>query len=147
MLIFYKQNAPDLFSRKEDDTQEKTFAPLMINILLDQHSSVASLGQQAIIAVVSVLREDQNLLQVIDSEIHKGLIEGLMAIVDGKIKRQQQTIEEEGGRRVSVDEIERRRSSLSAAPGFETSHAADDDFDQGEISLAKITCISVSFAF
>ncbi|KAG1048929.1 hypothetical protein G6F43_008718 [Rhizopus delemar] len=136
-------NAPDLFSRKEDDTQEKTFAPLMINILLDQHSSVASLGQQAIIAVVSVLREDQNLIQVIDSEIHKGLIEGLMAIVDGKIKRQQQTIEEEGGRRVSVDEIERRRSSLSAAPGFETSHAADDDFDQGEISLAKITCISL----
>lgn len=104
----------------------------MINILLDQHSSVASLGQQAIIAVVGVLREDEQLIQVIDSEIYKGLIEGLMAIVEGKSKRQ------------SVDETERRRSSLSSA-GFETQ--TEDDLDQGEISLAKITCISVSCYF
>ncbi|RCH88951.1 Serine/threonine-protein phosphatase 4 regulatory subunit 1, partial [Rhizopus stolonifer] len=127
MLLYFYKNAPELFSRK-DNIQEKTFVPLMINILLDQHSSVASLGQQAIIAVVGVLREDEQLIQVIDSEIYKGLIEGLMAIVEGKSKRQ------------SVDETERRRSSLSSA-GFETQ--TEDDLDQGEISLAKITCISL----
>lgn len=106
----------------------------MITILLDQNSAVASLGQQAIITVVSMLREN-DMKDLIDSEIHKGLIDGLMAIVDGKSKRPH--FED---RRVSIDnEIERRRSST---PGFEST---EDEFDQGEVSLAKVTCISVSF--
>ncbi|CEI92140.1 hypothetical protein RMCBS344292_06411 [Rhizopus microsporus] len=127
ILLYFYKNTPCTFTRKEDSTQDKSFAPLMITILLDQNSAVASLGQQAIITVVSMLREN-DMKDLIDSEIHKGLIDGLMAIVDGKSKRPH--FED---RRVSIDnEIERRRSST---PGFEST---EDEFDQGEVSLAKI---------
>ncbi|KAG1175286.1 hypothetical protein G6F70_000884 [Rhizopus microsporus] len=132
ILLYFYKNTPCTFTRKEDSTQDKSFAPLMITILLDQNSAVASLGQQAIITVVSMLREN-DMKDLIDSEIHKGLIDGLMAIVDGKSKRPH--FED---RRVSIDnEIERRRSST---PGFEST---EDEFDQGEVSLAKVTCISL----
>lgn len=103
--------------------------------------------------------------QVIDCEIFKGVIEGLMLIVNGKRKppqRQPESDEQDEDNRsealkyhrVSIDDdpaSERRRSS--STPGFEASlnihHApsSDDDVDQGEISLAKITCISVGFFF
>lgn len=150
-----------MFSSSDDSiAQEKTFAPLIIRILLDQSSAVASLGQQALVSVVTELRRlsDGNPLfqQVIHSEIFKGVIEGLMMIVDGKRKTPRAQDEEETDdsykkHRVYIDDghSERRRSSVT--PGFETSlnihHAppSDDDFDQGEISLAKITCISVRF--
>lgn len=159
-----------MFSNSDQSTpQEKTFAPLIIRILLDQSSGVASLGQQAIVSVVTELRrsseQDPVFQQVINCEIFKGVIEGLMLIVDGKKKPprtngQGEEVDEDlhGDRaealkyhRVSIDDgptSERRRSS--ATPGFETSlnihHAppSDDEFDQGEISLAKITCISVN---
>lgn len=158
-------------SENSTTPQEKTFAPLIIRILLDQSSGVASLGQQALVSVVTELRKlsDQNPLfqQVIHCEIYKGVIEGLMLIVDGKKKppRAQDEEEEEEGsssassasalkyHRVSIDEgVSEQRRRSSATPGFESSlnihHAPpssdDDDFDQGEISLAKITCISVS---
>ncbi|RCI04856.1 Serine/threonine-protein phosphatase 4 regulatory subunit 1 [Rhizopus stolonifer] len=146
--------------------QEKSFAPLIIRLLLDQSSGVASLGQQAIVSVVTELRTlaDQNHLyqQVIDCEIFKGVIEGLMMIVDGKKKSPRLQDEENNMdpgaqrdealeyHRVSIDDgpaSERRRSSIT--PGFETSlnvhhaSASEDDYDQGEISLAKITCISL----
>ncbi|KAI9255493.1 armadillo-type protein [Sporodiniella umbellata] len=127
MLLYFYKNAPELFIRKEG-VQEKTFVPLMISILLDQHSSVASLGQQAIIAVVGVLREDEQLIQVIDSEVYKGLVEGLMSIVDGKTKR------------TDINETEGRRSSISSE-GLEAQ--TEDDIHQGEMNLAKITCISL----
>jgi hypothetical protein len=156
-----------MFSSSDPSTtpQEKSFAPLIIRLLLDQSSGVASLGQQAIVSVVTELRklseETPVFQQVIDCEIFKGVIEGLMLIVNGKRKppqRQQELEDDEDNRsealkyhRVSIDDgptSERRRSSTT--PGFETSlnihHApsSDDDLDQGEISLAKITCISVS---
>jgi serine/threonine-protein phosphatase 4 regulatory subunit 1 len=162
-----------MFSTTTDTPQEKTFAPLIIRILLDQSSGVASLGQQALVSVVTELRKlsDQNPLfkQVIHCEIFSGVIEGLMLIVDGKKKpprAQDEEEEREGGEegsssssaglkyhRVSIDEgVSEQRRRSSATPGFESSlnihHAppssSDDDFDQGEISLAKITCISVS---
>jgi serine/threonine-protein phosphatase 4 regulatory subunit 1 len=157
-----------MFSSSDPVTtpQEKSFAPLIIRLLLDQSSGVASLGQQAIVSVVTELRrlseENPVFQQVIDCEIFKGVIEGLMLIVNGQRKPPQRQHEagedDEDNRsealkyhRVSIDDgptSERRRSSTT--PGFETSlnvhHApsSDDDFDQGEISLAKITCISVS---
>lgn len=151
-----------MFSSIDESTpQEKTFAPSIIRILLDQSSGVASLGQQALISVVTELRRlsDTNpiYLQVIYYEIYKGVIEGLMLIVDGKNKSPRIQDEEDIGNneslkyhRVSIDDglTERRRSSVT--PGFESSlnihHAptSEDDFDQSEISLAKITCVSVS---
>ncbi|KAG2205706.1 hypothetical protein INT47_008063 [Mucor saturninus] len=159
LLYFYK-NLPAMFSSSDDSiAQEKTFAPMIIRILLDQSSAVASLGQQALVTVVTELRrlsdERSNGLfqQVIHSEIFKGVIEGLMMIVNGKRKTPRAEDEEESEEhkkhRVYPDTStggERRRSSVT--PGFEASlnihhQAVDDDFDQGEISLAKITCISL----
>lgn len=144
-----------MFSSSDDSiAQEKTFAPMIIRILLDQSSAVASLGQQALVSVVTELRrlsDEKNGLfqQVIHSEIFKGVIEGLMMIVDGKKKtpraEDEDDTEEHKKHRVFSDG-ERRRSSVT--PGFEASlnihhQGVEDDFDQGEISLAKITCISV----
>lgn len=146
-----------MFSSSNDSiAQEKTFAPMIIRILLDQSSAVASLGQQALVSVVTELRRlsDENGLfqQVIHSEIFKGVIEGLMMIVEGKRKtpraEDEDETEEYKKHRVYLDG-ERRRSSVT--PGFETSvnvhQHVEDDFDQGEISLAKITCISVKLLF
>ncbi|KAI8638998.1 armadillo-type protein [Parasitella parasitica] len=169
ILLYFYKNLPAMFSHSDQtSTQEKTFAPLIIRILLDQNSGVASLGQQALVAVVTELRrlsdQDPVFQRVINCEIFKGVIEGLMLIVDGKKKlpKTNGQDDEEGGdlqgdeaealkyHRVSIDDgltSERRRSS--ATPGFETSlnvhHAppSDDEFGQGEISLAKITCISL----
>ncbi|KAI9363798.1 armadillo-type protein [Pilaira anomala] len=161
LLYFYK-NVPAMFASNNESTQEKTFAPLIIRILLDQSSGVASLGQQALISVVSELGRlsegNEIFKQVLYSEVFEGVIEGLMLIVDGKKKAPRALDEEEEAtnealkyHRVSIDDSgpsERRRSSTTT-PGFEPSlnihHAppSDDDFDQGEISLAKITCISL----
>ncbi|KAG2236492.1 hypothetical protein INT48_003283, partial [Thamnidium elegans] len=159
LLYFYK-NVPAMFTSNDESLQEKTFAPLIIRILLDQSSGVASLGQQALISVVSELGRlsESNILfkQVLYSEIFKGVIEGLMLIVDGKRKPPRALDEEEEAtnealkyHRVSMDEGPTGRRRSSVTPGFEPSlnihHAppSDDDFDQGEISLAKITCISL----
>ncbi|CAO3655028.1 unnamed protein product [Mucor hiemalis] len=160
LLYFYK-NAPNMFSTNDESTtQEKTFVPLIIRILLDQSSGVASLGQQALVSVVTELRRlsggNPLYQQVIHCEIFKGVIEGLMLIVDGKKKPPRIQDEEEAENneslqyhRVSIDDGITERRKSSATPGFETSinvhHApsSDDDFDQGEISLAKITCISL----
>lgn len=163
-----------MFSSEDEATpQEKTFVPLIIRILLDQSSGVASLGQQALVSVVTELRRlsagNPVYQQVIHCEIFKGVIEGLMLIVDGKKKPPRLQDEEEAAaaaaasssaenseslnyHRVSIDEgITGQRRKSSSTPGFETSlnihHApsSDDDLDQGEISLAKITCISVKY--
>lgn len=166
LLYFYK-NAPNMFSSEDEATpQEKTFVPLIIRILLDQSSGVASLGQQALVSIVTELRRlsagNPVYQQVIHCEIFKGVIEGLMLIVDGKKKPPRLQDEEEASaasaenneslkyHRVSIDDgITEQRRKSSATPGFETSlnihHApsSDDDLDQGEISLAKITCISL----
>jgi hypothetical protein len=122
--------------------------------LLDPNSGVASLGQQAIITAITELYETyerEASRQVVDSEIFKGVIEGLMEIVNGKVKLPRLEDEEQHQQyhRVSIDETndDRRRST----PGFETSlhHVvpSDDEIDQGEITLAKITCISVKYHY
>ncbi|KAI8875612.1 ARM repeat-containing protein, partial [Backusella circina FSU 941] len=145
-------NAPTQFSTHDENTpQEHSFAHLFINVLLDPNSGVASLGQQAIITAITELYETcsrETSRQVVDSEIFKGVIEGLMEIVNGKVKppRLEEEQQQQQYHRVSIDETnndERRRST----PGFETSlhHVvpSDDEIDQGEVTLAKITCISL----
>lgn len=125
---------------------------MLIRLLLDQSSGVASLGQQAIYVIVTELTQlsSEVYLKVIHREIFEGVIEGLLLIIDGKQKSPRAQDEQHHIHRISVDEgIHRRRSS--ATPGFETSlnvhHAtpSEDELDQGELSLAKIACISVSF--
>ncbi|KAI8326855.1 armadillo-type protein [Choanephora cucurbitarum] len=161
VLLYFYKNAPTMFSSKP---QEKSFAPLIIRLLLDQSTGVASLGQQAVVSVVTELRalSDQNSAyqQVIDCEVFKGIIDGLMSIIDGKRKSPRLQDEEDQNdinrdealryHRVSIDDDPATRSRRpSTTPGFESSlnvhHASafEDEFDQGEISLAKITCISL----
>ncbi|KAI8384178.1 armadillo-type protein [Blakeslea trispora] len=160
VLLYFYKNAPAMFSSKP---QEKSFAPLIIRLLLDQSTGVASLGQQAVVSVVNELRalSDQNPTyhQVIDSEVFKGIIDGLVSIIDGKRKSPRLQDEEDQQdpnrdelryHRVSIDDVTARPRRPSTTPGFEASvnvhHASssfEDEFDQGEISLAKITCISL----
>lgn len=64
------------------------FAPLLIEFLLDQNSSLASLGQQCIVSVASELaskgKHHELYRDLLDTEIFEGVVLGLMAIVDGK---------------------------------------------------------------
>lgn len=64
------------------------FAPLLIEFLLDQNSSLASLGQQCIVSVASELaskgKQHELYRDLLDTEIFEGVVLGLMAIVDGK---------------------------------------------------------------
>lgn len=71
----------------------KKFAPLLISLLLDQNSNLASLGQQCIVSVAAELAStpqeskrgelDQYLL---DTEIFDGIVMGLIDIVEGKLQ-------------------------------------------------------------
>jgi hypothetical protein len=124
----------------------------MLNrLLLDQSSGVASLGQQAIVMTVTELTQlsSENPLysKVIHNEIFDGVIEGLLLIIDGKNKSPRAQDDQAQQHRISIDEgIHHDRRRSSATPGFETSvhvHHSDNDLDQGELSLAKIACISV----
>lgn len=127
---------------------------MLIRLLLDQSSGVASLGQQAIGTIVNELTqlstENPVYIQVIHHEIFQGVVEGLLLIIDGK-QKSPRVLDEQQQQQQHIqrpDNQDRRRSSTT--PGFETSlnvhHAttSDDELDQGELNLAKIACISVS---
>ncbi|KAI9315825.1 armadillo-type protein [Dichotomocladium elegans] len=101
------------------------FAPLLIDFLLDQNSSLASLGQQCIVSVASELaspRDGENALlykHLLDSEIFEGVVLGLMGIVDGK------------SRQSDYDDLQ------------DSHDRGADEVDQGEINLAKMMCLSL----
>lgn len=93
------ENAPQPETQQPSDHDQKTmtddlhipqyaFAPLLIEFLLDQNSSLASLGQQCIVSVASELaskgKHHELYRDLLDTEIFEGVVLGLMAIVDGK---------------------------------------------------------------
>lgn len=127
---------------------------MLIRLLLDRSSGVASLGQQATVTIVTELTQlsKNNPLysKLIHREIFQGVIEGLLLIIDGKQKSPRaQDEDQDVNRRLSVDTCNLNRRRSSTTPGFETSlnvhHAppSDDELEQGELSLAKMACISV----
>ncbi|KAI7878973.1 ARM repeat-containing protein [Lichtheimia hyalospora FSU 10163] len=100
------------------------FAPLLIEFLLDQNSSLASLGQQCIVSVASELaskaKHHELYRDLLDTEIFEGVVLGLMAIVDGKPRQ--------GDYDQALDNHEK---------------SSADEMDQGEINLAKMMCLSL----
>lgn len=110
----------------------RLFAPLLIEFLLDQNSTLASLGQQCIVSVASELastrgtQDEEKCMQLLDSEIYDGIVLGLMRIVEGRQRPQKEMEDQE---------------DLDEADGFQSSV---DDENQGEINLAKMMCLSVS---
>jgi hypothetical protein len=155
----------------DDDLQEnkspttphipaKKFAPLLISLLLDQNSNLASLGQQCIVSVATDLASsapdsERGVLDryLLDTEIFDGVITGLMDIVHGRTRHEDKTDDDEHlSANLSATSIDNNTSKEtpavgimrrpSATPGFEPSSVADDS-TQGEINLAKMTCLSV----
>ncbi|CAO3598886.1 unnamed protein product [Absidia cylindrospora] len=69
----------------------KTFAPLLVSLLLNQNSGLASLGQQCIVSLATTLsstpieseRADLN-RYLVETELYDGVVMGLMDIVHGK---------------------------------------------------------------
>lgn len=120
------------------------FAPLLIEFLLDQNSSLASLGQQCIVSVATELanaKETENeeyYKKLLDVEIFEGIVMGLMTIVDGRTRHAENDSHDMDNERSSEE-----RSSNFDEGGFMGHHPSADDVDQGEINLAKMMCLSV----
>ncbi|KAL0097887.1 armadillo-type protein, partial [Phycomyces blakesleeanus] len=128
----------------------RVFSAILIEFLLDQNSSLATLGQQCIVSVASELAavtgpEEEIYRGLLETEIFEGVVMGLMPVVEGK-SRQADDDERSRQNPGSNDEevYIRRRSSAS---GFESSNyphtASAEDVDQGEINLAKMMCLSL----
>lgn len=167
-----KQNGPDDTFVEPPPTSlknghhipPKKFAPVLIALLLDQNSNLASLGQQCIVAVAEELastpadsdRADLN-RYLLDSEIFDGVLMGLMDIVHGKkqLDKELNTEGEEEGLSADLSAASLNKDSLttattgmirrpSATPGFEASISThEEDTRQGEINLAKMMCLMV----
>ncbi|KAI9275586.1 armadillo-type protein [Phascolomyces articulosus] len=119
---------------------QHVFAPLLIEFLLDQNSSLASLAQQCIVSVATELAagkgtEDEELYRkLLDVEIFEGVVLGLMSIV-GKSRQLENDQSQDGsGNQDGV---------YDEASGFMNHHPSADEVDQGEINLAKMMCLSL----
>ncbi|KAI8336174.1 armadillo-type protein [Chlamydoabsidia padenii] len=148
----------------------KKFAPLLILILLDQNSNLASLGQQCIVSIATELAStspdsERAVLDryLLDTEIFDGVILGLMDIVHGRTNHTQEEQQHENSDKKYKDDDDSLSANLSATsinkdspssgtsiirrpsatPGFEPSSQTTDDSSQGEINLAKMTCLSL----
>lgn len=158
-----EKNAPPSTTITEHHIPGKKFAPLLTELLLDQNSNLASLGQQCIVSVAAELAStppdsDRAALDrfLLDTEIFDGVVMGLMDIVHGKssIQQQQQQQQQDDDENqlsanlsaTSIGTIQRRPSTTT---GFESSSPAaaispvDEDSRQGEINLAKMMCLTV----
>jgi hypothetical protein len=154
---------PTPFLKHDHHIPPKTFAPVLIALLLDQNSNLASLGQQCIVAMAEELastpadsdRADLN-RYLLDTEIFDGVLMGLMDIVHGKKTQLDKPIEEEQqeeeGLSADLSAASLNKDSLttavirrpSATPGFETNISThEEDTRQGEINLAKMMCLMV----
>ncbi|KAI9306791.1 armadillo-type protein [Cunninghamella echinulata] len=103
----------------------KKFAPLLISLLLDQNSNLASLGQQCIVSVAAELAStpqeskrgelDQYLL---DTEIFDGIVMGLIDIVEGKLQHRIPNIDENDNDTLNnggeSDDMKQQEDHLSA---------------------------------
>ncbi|KAI7849453.1 armadillo-type protein [Circinella umbellata] len=118
---------------------QHVFAPLLIEFLLDQNSSLASLAQQCIVSVATELAagkgtEDEELYkQLLDVEIFEGVVLGLMGIV-GKSRQLENDHPQDGSS---------GNQDFDEASGFMNHHPSADEVDQGEINLAKMMCLSL----
>ncbi|KAG0192959.1 hypothetical protein DFQ28_006991 [Apophysomyces sp. BC1034] len=114
----------------------RSFAPLLIECLLDQNSVLAVLGQQCVVSIAKALESEHTPLgqRLLDSEIYDGIVMGLMAIVNGKrrLSHTEHSIPKDTVRRPSV-------------PGFEAKQPEPEE-DQDDANLAKMTCLSVMAA-
>lgn len=120
------------------------FVPLLIEFLLGQNSSLASLGQQCIVSVATELanpkdtENEEYYKKLLDVEILDGVVSGLMTIVDGKARHPESDAHDMDNEGSSEE-----RSNNFDEGGFIGHHPSADDIDQGEINLAKMMCLSV----
>ncbi|CAO3616526.1 unnamed protein product [Mucor hiemalis] len=171
IIYFYYENAPPLV---EEDPAGSTitrlyiprnaFAPTVIEFLLDQNTTLASIAQQSIVNVASELADtakDSDKYQLhqslLNCEIYKGIILGLMDIVNNSNK------DCDDGFKSAEDEIDMGASDtfqptsttavvekvastksnnteISAIISSATS-AVLKQYDDGGINLAKMVCL------
>jgi hypothetical protein len=128
------------------------FSNILIELLIDQNSNLASLAQQCIVSVAYQLTnitnaetapESESILpsvaqKLLDAEIIDGIINGLLSIA-GRIKTAlYQSSCGENGSQSSVGSPDSQNNNQKAV--FQMS----DDIDQGEINLCKMVSLSVS---
>lgn len=142
------------------------FATTVIEFLLDQNTTLASIAQQSIVNVASELADtpkdsDKYTLHqsLLHYEIYRGIILGLMDIVNSENKEQndgQQSLDEEMDLGVldslqptsttavveKVPANKSNNSEISAIISSATS-AVLKQYDDGGINLAKMVCLMV----
>ena len=113
----------------------------MIDFLLDQNTTLASIAQQSIVVVASGLSspdlkpEMYNACQsLLEHEIYRGIILGLMRIVQGENKAKNMT--------TSSEEESEESSDISAMISSATSSVLKQ-YDDGGVNLAKMVCLMV----
>ncbi|KAI9285389.1 armadillo-type protein [Umbelopsis sp. AD052] len=127
------------------------FSNILIELLIDQNSNLASLAQQCIVSVVYQLTniasgdtatESESISpsqaqKLLDDEIVDGIINGLLSIA-GRIKTAlYESSRGENGSQSSVGSPESQANNQKAV--FQMS----DDIDQGEINLCKMVSLSL----
>ncbi|KAI9028301.1 armadillo-type protein [Phycomyces nitens] len=130
----------------------RVFSAILIEFLLDQNSSLATLGQQCIVSVASELAAvtgpDEEIYRgLLESEIFEGVVMGLMPVVDGKARQAEDDEKTRPNKGPNDEEVYiRRRSSASgyeAVSNYPHPASSAEDVDQGEINLAKMMCLSL----
>ncbi|KAI7893280.1 armadillo-type protein [Mucor mucedo] len=167
VIYFYYQNAPPLLSDDKETQQPhipaNAFASTVIDFLLDQNTTLASIAQQSIVTVAAELADtpksseqyefNQSLL---NNEIFQGIILGLISIVNSG--NQQEDLEEEKEmdmatvvekgtanvmdsfstaivEKVPLDKTPENKVISSAT------NAVLKHYDDGGINLAKMVCL------
>lgn len=170
IIYFYYQNAPPLMDGVSNNLTSQihiprnAFATTVIEFLLDQNTTLASIAQQSIVNVASELADtpkdsDKYTLHqsLLHYEIYRGIILGLMDIVNSENKEQndgQQSLDEEMDLGVldslqptsttavveKVPANKSNNSEISAIISSATS-AVLKQYDDGGINLAKMVCL------
>ncbi|GAA5815755.1 hypothetical protein MFLAVUS_009270 [Mucor flavus] len=140
IIYFYYEYAPPLLYESDDDKQLhiplNTFASIVIEFLLDQNTTLASIAQQSIVTVATGLADTPKESEkyqfhqyLLHHEIFEGIILGLMDIVNNGNNQ-----EEQDGENKTHDK------SATTAVGSVTSTVVKQ-YDDGGINLAKMVCL------
>ncbi|KAI8068870.1 armadillo-type protein [Thamnidium elegans] len=139
IIYFYYEYAPPLLNESDDDKQlhipANTFASTVIEFLLDQNTTLASIAQQSIVTVAAGLADTPKESEkyqfhqyLLHHEIFEGIILGLMDIVNN-------------GNNQEEHDDENKTHDKSATTISSVTSTVVKQYDDGGINLAKMVCL------
>ncbi|KAI9357464.1 armadillo-type protein [Pilaira anomala] len=159
IIYFYYENAPPLALNQLDETKQQlhipsnAFSNLVIDFLLDQNTTLASIAQQSIVAVAAELANTPKTFEKFDfhqhllnHEIFEGIILGLMHIIhSGNQKEDEKNNQEHHETDLDIATIiEKGTTNVMDSFSEKKSHDITTNtkqYDDGGINLAKMVCL------